>query len=453
MEIKIELSQKQVLSHQTIQLLEVLQLQTQELETYIKNLAMENPVINLPESSDSEDDLYKQSMELHRKTDWLDSTDYQNHSYYQQERATEEFWHDTYSTEETLQEHLQSQILTNSFKKSDLNILNYMILLLDDDGYFRTDISSIAKHFSVSDLHVLHLLEHIWELEPAGVGARDLKECLKLQLQRLSDVPGITQTIIDEHLPELAKNHFSQLARKLHVPLNHIEDAHNIIKTLNPKPGSHFAKRVPTSYIQPDAVILKEGNSFQIIISDKSYFTIDAFYRQMLKETSDVGTRIYLSNKIQQAEWMQKCISQRKETLFNILQIIIDVQYDFFMYGNGHQNPLKLSQIAEKLNVHESTISRAMKGKYLQCSWGMYPLNYFLTSAATKNLSGTDTKTAEQIKVEIKKIIDSEDKKSPLSDQHISTLLAEMGLNISRRTVNKYRTEMGIPDKGGRKII
>ena len=171
----------------------------------------------------------------------------------------------------------------------------------------------------------------------------------------------------------------------------------------------------------------------------------------MQKNTADEEAKKYLQEKIQQAQWVTNCISQRTSTLSRVMHVLVEKQNDFFMNGIGYKHPMRLTDIAEELELHESTISRAMRGKYLQCSWGVFPLNYFLTSVAAKSTDNSEDKTPEQIKSLIQKVIDEEDKKKPYSDQAISKKLEDYDVKISRRTVNKYRTEMGLPDKSGRK--
>ena len=227
------------------------------------------------------------------------------------------------------------------------------------------------------------------------------------------------------------------------------------IRSLNPKPGSSFSDREQLRYISPDAVVVKLENQFEILINEYQYpgFSISNYYQEMMQSTTDAEAKKYLQEKVQQAQWVSNCISQRSSTLSRVMHLLVERQHEFFLEGPGHKRPMRLVDLAEDLDLHESTISRAMRGKYLQCSWGVFPLNYFLTSVAVKssNTDGMEDKTPEQMKTMIREIVDSENKKKPYSDQAISDLLIAKGIKLSRRTVNKYRTEMGIPDKSGRK--
>lgn len=454
MELKMDIAQKQILSQHMVQSMEILQMSAQELESYIENLALENPVIELPDSRSPQPDAKQE--DLQRKLDWLESTDLQNKVYYQQERSAENMqnnWHDSRESQEDLADYLLSQLLLADYSKQDRAIVEFLILSLDTRGYFTDGLASAAEYFSVSEEHVQTLLEDIQALDPAGVGARDLKECLLLQLQRKKNVSPVTEILVKNHMDDIAKNHLHDIAKKLRISVNEVSDACNEIRSLNPKPGNSFSNREQLRYISPDVVVVKLKDQFEILINEYQYpnFSISTYYQEMQKNTTDEDAKKYLTDKIQQAQWVANCIKQRSSTLSRVMHTLVEKQHSFFMNGIGHKRPMKLSDIAEALNLHESTISRAMRGKHLQCSWGVFPLNYFLTSAAAKSSDHDGEKTPDQIKTLIQKIVDEEDKKKPYSDQAISKKLEEFHIMLSRRTVNKYRIEMGLPDKSGRK--
>lgn len=454
MELKMDISQKQVLSQHMMQSMEILQMSAQELESYIEDLALENPVIELPDSYSQQTNTKQE--DLQRKMDWLESTDLQNKVYYQQERSAEnmqENWHDSRKSEENLSDYLLAQILLTDYDHTERTVIEFMILSLDSRGYFTDDISYVAEYFSVSEDLVRKLLGDIQALDPAGVGARDLRECLLLQLYRQKDYSSITEALIKDYLEEIAKNHIQNIAKKLNVPIDDILDACEQIRTLNPKPGNSFSNREQLRYISPDAIVIKLEDKFEILINEYQYpqVKINSYYQELLKNAPDKETQKYLQEKISQAQWVNNCISQRTSTLSRVVKTLVEKQNSFFLYGIGHKSPMRLTDLAAELDLHESTISRAMRGKYLQCSWGVFPLNYFLTSVSTKATNSNEAKTPEQIKILIQKIVDEEDKRKPLSDQAISQKLEDYDIKISRRTVNKYRTEMNLPDKSGRK--
>jgi len=455
MGLKMEISQKQVLSQRMVQSMEILQMSTQELESYIENLALENPVIEFPESYSAQPD--NKQAELQRKIEWLESTDQQNKVYYQQEHSAQDMqqnWSDGQKPGEELSDYLFSQLLLADYGEKEKEIVEFLVFSLDERGYFTDGIASVAERFQVSEEMIESLLKDIQSLDPAGVGARDLTECLLLQLDRKKEGSEIARAIVCDYMGDVAKNHLSHIARKLSVSVDEVMDTCDLIRTLNPKPGNSFSSREQLRYISPDVVIVKLADQFEILINEYQYpqFTISGYYQKMLQETQDEEAKKYLQEKIQQAEWVSNCIGQRSSTLSRIMHSLVEKQYDFFCYGIGHKRPLKLADLAQELGIHESTVSRAMRGKYLQCSWGVFPLNYFLTSVAVKSSRSGEEKTPEQIKDMIRQIVESEDKKKPYSDQAISDRLKECDIRISRRTVNKYRVEMGLPDKSGRKI-
>ena len=462
MELTLDLVQRQTLSQRMVQTMEILQMSAQELETYLEALSLENPVIEL-DTQDTDTESQKE-IEFQRKLDWLESGDLQNRIYYQQDRDSqnpEHNWNNATDEQVVLKDHLLSQLLLSQIKEEDLKILRFLMDSLDDRGYFTEDITYVAAYFHSNPTHIESLLKVIQSLEPCGVGARDLKECLLLQLQRLHEQEPITdyelvQTLIQNHLDDIAKNHYHDISKRLQISMERIDLACQKIRSLNPKPGSIFSHQEQLRYIVPDVIITLVEDRFEILINEHQYpsFTISGYYKHMLDTTDDAEAKDYLQKKIRQAEWVQSCITQRSSTLKRVVSVLMERQLDFFLHGRGHRAPLRLTDIAEELNLHESTISRALRGKYLQCSWGVFPLNYFLVSVATKTKASSSTEeaqTPEYVKSKLQELIQSEDKQKPYSDQHLSDRLTAMGIPISRRTVNKYRTELGIPDKAGRK--
>lgn len=456
MELKMEITQKQILSQHMIQSMEILQMSTAELESYIENLSLENPVVDLEQTYENTDKTPSQ-IDLQRKLDWLESTDRQNHVYYQQDRdndSLQDSWNISDSEGEQLSEYLTAQLITAPYSEKERKIIDYLILSLDSRGYLTEDVASVARRFQTALSLVEQLLADIQALDPAGVGARDLKECLLLQVHRLQHFSEIVEELIQNHLEDIGKNHLSSIAKQMHVSIKEIQKACEQIRTLNPKPGNAFSDRQQLRYITPDIFIVKLEKSFEILVNEYQYpkFSINDYYQHMLKENSDAEVQKYLSQKIQQAQWVQNCISQRSSTLSRVTHVIVEKQQDFFLNGPLHSHPLKLSDIASELNLHESTVSRAMRGKYLQCSWGIFPLNYFLTaSVSPKNEVSGSGITPIQIKEAMKQIILEEDKQKPYSDRSIAEELEKREIHVSRRTVAKYRDELGIPDKSGRK--
>ena len=449
---RLILTQKQVLSQHLIQKMEILQMSAQELETYLEKLAMENPVVEIDESSQE----YRGDREIARarKLEWLESTDHQNRVYYREGDLEEDrIGQLAGETSESLADYLLAQILTAAYTEAERNMVEFLIYSLDSRGYYADDITSAAAHLGVSEEMLLKMLLEVQSLDPAGVGARDLQECLLLQLQRQPDHSPLAECIVREHLREVGCHHLEAIAKKLQVSVEEVRVACKEICALNPKPGNAFSDRSHLHYISPDAVVVRVEDGFEILINEYQYprFHISAYYQKLEKTVSDKETKDYLREKIRQAQNVADNVSQRNDTLSKILCVVVEKQKEFFLRGVGHRRPLTLADIATETHLHESTVSRALRSKYLQCSWGVYPLNYFLASVASVHRLSGEEQTPEYVKAQLKKIVAEEDRKKPLSDAAIAENLEALHISISRRTVNKYRQELGIPDKRGRK--
>lgn len=447
------LYQRQNVTTQLVQDMSVLQMSAIELESYLEKLSLENPVIELEEDEQRNSN---DQMEFFRKQEWLASNDRQNKTYYDSDGAEdspENYWKDP-NDQESLASHLRDQILLAPYDHVEKEIIDYLILSLDGRGYCQEDLGEIARYFDVSEGKVGSLLKDIQSMEPAGVGARNLEECLELQLDRINPGADLTRRIIREHLTDVAKNHLPDIARKLQVPLSAVTASCEEIKTLNPKPGNAFASGESPRYITPDALVLQRGDGFEVIVNEYQYprFRISDYYQHLEQTTDDKQVKDYLRTKIQQANNVAGSITMRTSNLSKLLDYLVVKQEDFFRYGPGHKKPLKLSDIAMDFQMHESTVSRTLRSKYLQCSWGVFPLRYFLSGISNISQAGAMPQTQDKVKSMIIEIVGAENKKKPYSDEAIRKLLIEQyGIDISRRTVNKYRQEMNIPDKSGRK--
>lgn len=449
MELILTTSQKLTLSQRMLQSTEILQMGSQELLDYIKEISVDNPVVECEEKSVQPDE----ADILLKKLDWLNSIDEQNRFYYNEEREeknTSELWSYKEGESGELYEYLLFQLNVAKKDEETLKLARFIVYCLESSGYLKESVKDIAKITGRSVNSVKETLEFVQSLEPAGVAARDLKECLMLQVKRRGIKNHLVERIINEELENLGKNLIHVMAKKLKAPQEEVVAACEIVKGLNPKPGNSFSSGLNLQYITPDIIITKENGEFKITIND-SYIptiTIGSYYRDILKDKNNAA-REYVSEKVRQAEWAIKCISRRNATIMKTVEAMVAMQLDFFDKGPGNLNPMRLSDIAERIDMHESTVSRAVKDKYLQCSWGMFPLSYFFTKAMAKD--DDETVSQEKIKAMIKKIIAEEDKASPLSDRIITEKLNDEGIKISRRTVAKYREAMGIPGTTGRK--
>ena len=458
MDLKLQVKQTQTLSQRMIQSAEILQMTSQELNTYINELALENPVIDIVEPPTAEEQ--RESIE---QQEWLNSFNEENYYLYQRQNNDDDYdfkssWNINTDDGETLQDYLWSQLITENFTDQETEIIKFMLECLDNKGYLEESIETIASYFGTDTELVEDLLSDLQALDPSGVCARTLEECLKLQLERRDMLTPVLESIIDNCLEMVAKNQIPAIARKLRLSPTETAGYCQIIKSLNPKPGVSFSSRDQLRYIIPDVTIVKFKDHFDILLNESMYPTIElnSYYRQMNQNPESSELKEYLGNKIRQAEWVKQCVTQRGKTLMQVSRAILEHQEEFFTFGPAHLNPLRLADIAQELDIHESTVSRAVSKKYLQCSWGVYPMNYFFSRSvavqeSSGNENGAQSVTAADIKRVLREIIEEENKKKPYSDRLLGEKLAERGISISRRTVAKYREEEGIADASGRK--
>lgn len=451
MELQMKMNQQMKLSQQMIQSSQILQMGALELSAYIKEMALENPVMDLEEKFSEN----KDKANLEEKLKWLQQSDEQNRVYYRQEYGDggeKDIWNFVEEhTREDLWEYLQPQLLTRSLSSKEMETVEYMVHCLDDKGYLDEDIEVIANCLHITAEEANQALTLLQGLEPAGIGARNIKECLLLQVEREAPQDWIVKAVISNCLELLSKNQLPRIAKKLGTTLEEVAMAQEIIRSLNPKPGGRFGGEAKMSYIVPDMIVVKLKDYYEILLNENMYpdITINAYYHSLFLKETEKETKDYLNNKIKQAEWIRDCIAQRNKTLLDVVRKIVDMQQDFFACGQGLK-PIRLADVADALNIHESTVSRAIKEKYLQCTWGIYPLHFFFRKGLLRE-SGQEKISVLEIKRRIKEIVDEEDKKKPLSDQKVMERLMADGISISRRTVAKYRDSMGIGYAGSRK--
>ena len=458
MDLKLQVKQTQALSQRMIQSAEILQMTSQELNTYINELALENPVIDIlepPAETGQRESIEEQQ--------WMNSFNEENYYLYQRQNNDDDYdfkssWNINTDDGETLQDYLWSQLITEDFSDQETDIIKFMLESLDHKGYLGEEVDDIAAYFKVDVSVVEQLLYTLQQLDPAGVCARNLEECLSLQLERRQMMTPVLSTLIDKCLEMVAKNQIPAIARKLHLSQAETAGYCQIIKSLNPKPGVSFSSREKLRYIIPDVTIVKFKEHFDILLNESMYpnIEVNSYYSQMNRNPESPELKEYLSNKIRQAEWVRQCVTQRGKTLMQVSKSILEHQEAFFTYGPSHLAPLKLADIATELEIHESTVSRAVSKKYLQCSWGVYPMNFFFSRRVSIQEDASDPAssaavTAADIKRALREIIYNEDKKKPFSDRLLGEKLGERGITISRRTVAKYREEEGIADASGRK--
>jgi RNA polymerase sigma-54 factor len=443
--MNLNVEQKQVLSPQLIQSAKILQMNAQELADYVNEAALENPVIDVEEKK-PEDRL--------EKYEWLNS--YRDRGYTSlaekdpdDEDSREDYNFDA-SRGESLGDYLRAQLVTMELTERENEILDFMIESLDSAGYFKENLDYVVERYKVSKAEAEKLLGILQSLEPAGVGARNVAECLRNEALRRKMLTPALEAVILRHLTDVAKNHLPAIAKEENLTLDAVKEACEAIRRLNPKPGNSFSDRQQLRYITPDVLVVRFPDHTDILLNDSMYpgIGINSYYSRLFKESQDPEVHEYLDNKIRQAEWIRTSIERRDDTLLRIAKQIYLEQREFFTAPGAPLKPLRLADVAEALGVHESTVSRALRGKYLQCPRGVYPLSYFFPGGAADRTGGA---SSDAVRQKIREIIGAEDREKPLSDQKIADKLAAAGVAISRRAVAKYRDEMKIPAAAGRR--
>lgn len=449
--LNLEQTQKLILTPELRQAIQLLQYNSLELNEYLTKELQENPMLEMERATGDFESVTIDTNEP--EFDWKDFAEkYDDISYRQQiDKNHENKNIEAYiSYDPTLREHLMSQLSVLKIGDLDRKIAEYLINNIDDNGYMTMATEEIAEQINISVEKVEKVLELVQTFEPTGVGARNLKECLLLQVGEMSN--EIIINLIENHLEDIANNRILKISKEYNLSPQAVQNAFDFIRTLEPKPGRMFKGNSDIRYIIPDATIQFVDGEYIIIVNDYTgpRLKINNFYRSILKDGGDSKTTEFLQDKFNSAMWIIRSIEQRRQTIYKVVESILKFQYNFFEKGEKALVPLTLKDVADDIGMHESTISRATNGKYVQTPRGLYELKYFF-SAGLSSVQGDVSSVS--VKSMIKDIIEKENSKKPLSDQQISNLLKEKGTKISRRTVAKYREEMNIPASNLRKRL
>ncbi len=479
--LKQKLQQKllQKLSPQQIQLIKLLEVPTIQLEQRVKKEIEENPVLEegadddkelqFDENTSEEDKSNESSQEEFTLEDYIPDEDIPNYklniSNYSKDDKKNEI---PYSVGSSFHEHLQQQlnlrVLTDNFKK----LAEYLIGNFDEDGYLRRDIESIvddlafSQNIITSDKELIEILEIIQDFDPSGVGARDLNECLLLQLNRKLKPNGdyndtrLAYDILKDYFNEFSKKHYDKIIQKLNISEDELKSAISEILKLNPKPGSSFSSPLnkTSQHITPDFTLEDVDNELVLSLNSKNVpeLRISRTYANMLESFNknkkrqskqDKEAITFVKQKLDSAKWFIDAIKQRQNTLMITMNAIIEYQKKYFIDGDEiKMRPMILKDIAEKTSLDISTISRVANSKYIQTHFGIFPLKYFFSEGMQTN-SGEEVSTRE-IKKILQECINNESKRKPLTDEKLAKILQEKGYQIARRTVAKYREQMNI---------
>lgn len=437
-QLKTELRQELKLTPQLMQSMEVLQMTSQELLEYLARQAEENPLLD---QSDPPERAYE---ELRRQAGWIDGGVRDRATFAHEETSLEAGRED--SALESLAAFLRDQIHRLRLAKPLGALCEYLTELVDEDGYLaQEDLDGLAG-MKIPQALLDQALEILQGLDPPGVGARSLSECLLLQLSRSGGDP-VAMDIAVRFLPELGRKHYAAIAQKLGVPVEDVRAAETVISALEPHPGRAFLPAEPPVYIRPDVFVSELEGEWKVILNE--YYlprvSVNDYYLRLLKSSDEKETRDYLRQKLQQARWLLDSLERRGSTLRRCAEAALEAQRPFFTGKTGALAPMTLSSLAEGLALHPSTVSRAVRGKYLQCRQGTYPLRYFFSIPVSGGVSRQAAKQA------LLSLIREEDPRRPHSDQDLCRLLADRGISLARRTVTKYRLELGLGSSAARR--
>ena len=440
--LKTDLRQELKLTPQLLQSMEVLQMNAQELLEYLNRVTEENPVLEQEDSAD----LRHSYEELRQKASWLDGGVY-GATFTHDDAAFPERGAVDKETE-SLSSFLCDQLERKRLPKPLLALAKYMAELVDEDGYLAPEDLDGLTELKIPLSLISEALETLQSLDPAGVGARSLSECLLLQLARQEHVSPAVMDIPARFLPELGKKHYGPICRELGLTMEEVRAAEKVISGLDPHPGRAFQPAEPTVYVRPDVFIVELDGELRAVLNEYylPQISVSDYYVRLLRESDEPETRDYLRQKLQQAKWLLNSLERRGGTLRRCADAILEAQRPFFTGQTTALAPMSLSTLADTLGLHPSTISRAVRGKYLQCRQGTYPLRYFFSRAVTEQ--GPSRQAVQQ---KLLALLASEDPCHPLSDQRLCRLLAEDGMEVARRTVAKYRMELGVGSSAARK--
>lgn len=440
MDMKMGLFQQQTLklamTQELSQAITLLQYSAQELQEFLDNKLLENPLLSLEHPSQvTYEPMFRQNKKHTTQAGNKDAA----------------YWLEQIGEETTsIETDLLSQLKVHELTKQQESILLQLIHNLDGNGYLRIDIEEVAETNGISSLEVEECLKELQQLEPYGIAARNLQECLLIQA-RLDGSNELAEMILEHHFFPFVEKKWKGIAKHLGVSMQQIQGVFDYVQELNPRPGARYSLDRP-AYIVPDVVVENRGG--RLVIGDydgnSPRLNADKTYLKKLKESKDQNLNRYWQEKWQEYQWLSKGIQHRKETILNVMGKIAEKQTQCFLTGMNELKPMTMKEIADELGIHESTVSRAVKEKYVQTPFGTFEMREFfsssLQSTMDEEISGKNARSA------LEKMISKEDKQKPLSDQELSARLrAEQGIVLSRRTVAKYRDQLGLPSSSKRK--
>ncbi len=477
----LKLSQQLRMTPQLQQAIKLLQLSRVELENEVRKELVENPVLEeLQDTAENDPARQSDSMVAEEIRDQGPADQKDNDPTKQDEFEWENYVDTSYkppqgnlggneeimnyeniiSNSTSLSDHLMWQVGLSGFNDEEENLISILINYIDDDGYLKVDLEQVAQEEDVDAKELIEMVPFLHEFDPAGVGARNLQECLLIQAKHIEEDTNDLVHIIDHHLKDLEKKNYRGIAKAMEMELEAVIDLCKIIYNMDPKPGRAFATQ-DTHFVTPDVYVYKVGDEYVVSLNEDGLprLRISNLYKSLLQQQkgmekgtqtkANAETQDYIQDKLKSAVWLIKSIHQRQRTIYKVTESIVNHQREFFEKGAAFIRPMILRDIANDIGMHESTVSRVTTNKYVHTPQGIYELKYFFNSGISK--TDGDSLASESVKLKIKQLIDDEDPKKPLSDQKIVDLLKKDGLKIARRTVAKYRDVLKILPSSKRK--
>jgi RNA polymerase sigma-54 factor len=435
-----KLAQQLVMTPQLQQAIKMLQLSKLDLMETIQQELQENPVLEEELETGEVEERVEEGISEEDWDSYLSGSDFHKPSAHREEGTTFE----SYTPQRTtLSEHLLWQLRLSGIEKERLRIGEAIIGNINDDGYLEVTTEEIATSLGVNMDEVEIVLGTVQDFDPPGVGARNLRECLLLQIKALEIENPLMERTVSDHLNLLEKRDYKGLAKVLGIPIEDVMAAVKVISSLEPRPGRPFHQE-PACYIVPDVYVFKVGKEYVVMPNDEGIprLRLNEFYKDSLHRLERGPSRDYIQEKMRSGSWFIKSIQQRQKTICKVTESIVKFQREFLDKGIRHLKPLILRDVAEDIGMHESTISRVTTNKYVHTPQGIFELKYFFGTGVSS--SNGEAAAAESVKDMIRKIIEGEDPKKPHSDEAIMELLKRSGIEIARRTVTKYREAMGI---------
>jgi RNA polymerase sigma-54 factor len=479
-DLRLTLSQRLVMTPQLQQAIKLLQLGRLELQQAVREELEENPA--LEELSDGSEESEAPSAEEAREAaagegdppapdeketpgELIDRIDW---DYYFGDSGPSEggggrehddedgrpFYENTLTAGESLADHLRWQLGLSTLRPALVPVAEYLIGNVDENGYLGVTVEETAESLSVTTADVEEALAFVQSLDPPGVAGRDLREVLLIQARQLGEEFALAARILEEAFEPFAKRDVPGVARRLHLPEETVREALRQVVTLSPKPGRGFSAD-DTHTILPDAHVFKVDDNWVVTLNEEGQprIRLSAYYRRLLQKGDEIGKedREFLRQKLNSALWFIKSIEQRQRTIYKTVESIMKLQRDFLERGPKHLRPLTLRDVAEDIGMHESTVSRVTSGKYVATPHGTFELKYFFNSGLSRD-GGEETIASKSVKEKIREIVEREGGRS-LSDQELMRLLREQGIQIARRTVTKYRNQLGLLSASKRKRV